>query len=139
MKPLTAGIRTAVLLVFVDIALLLNFLRNPYFVLGGLFFLESFIATVIIIGLVSAAVLIGYRILRRYTVYRLARYFALFMIINSVINIIFAAFIRDDVAGFLARISGSEVFYAYILLQVLSFVINMWLYKLLKHAYEFLR
>jgi len=139
MKPLTPAIRLAVILVFIDIALILNYLRDPYFILVGVFYLDSFMATVLVLALLFAAILIGYRILRRYTVFYLAKYFAYFFIANSIINLVLTVFVADDMAGFLQRIIGSDVLSGFILIQVFFLLINLLLLQALKSCHELLR
>ena len=141
MKSLPTIIKAAVVLIFIDLLLLLNYLRKPYFVLGGIFFLDSIKATTIILALVFIAVITGYFILKRCrAIYSLTLFFAFLLILNSVINIIALIFVSDDVAGFLEEIIfGENVFAGFVIMQILFLLINLELYVCVKNARKVLK
>ena len=58
-------IKFSVTLLFIDLILILNHLRKPYFVFGGIIFIESIVATIIILLLSTMIIYFGYKVLKQ--------------------------------------------------------------------------
>ncbi len=135
MKEIPRSIKTAMVPLFLDLALVLGYLRKPYFVLAGMFFLEGNAATVLVLALAFLTLYIGFRVLRQHRkVYRTARLYAGLLILNSLINLVAVLFISADMTGFLERIFTEDVLTAFIIFQALFLLTNAWLFLILKRA-----
>ena len=133
-------LRTILLLVFVDLALLMNYIRKPHFILTGLFFFDSVFATVIALLLMFLCILIGIQLYRlKKSVYKLSLFYTRILLWNSIITLAFAVFIYDDMAGFLLRIFGANVFFGFILQQLMFVLVNYWLFIALSGARKYFR
>jgi len=133
MKP--SIVRTMVLLVFVNMALFLHFLQGPYIVLIGIFFLESTVATAIVLFMLALLLIIGYQVFRQSRkVFWLIKTIALLLLLNSLANLIATPFISDDVTGTLTRIFNENVIWGFIMLQLLFAFVNLWLYIAVKNS-----
>ncbi len=135
MKEIPRVVKSAMIPIFIDLALVLGYLRKPYFILAGMFFLDGNAATVLALGLSFLAVYVGFRVLRQHRrVYRTARLFAGFFILNSLINIIAVFFISADMQGFLERVFSENILTGFIFLQVLFIIANAWLFVAIRKA-----
>lgn len=141
MRPLPNIIKVSLLLFFIDLMLILEHLKNSYFVLLGIFFLEHVAATVLLLVLAFIAVVAGYYILKRNkAVYWLSQAFALFFILNSLINLVLIVFISSDIAGFLhQRVFGEDVFPGFIVMQLILVLNNLLLSLNLKSSKRLLK
>lgn len=121
-------IKPAAILIFLNIALLLNYLREPYFVLFGLFYLDSLPATILVLILLLLYVLIGIMVIKkRKKLRRVTKFLSIFLIVNSVINTFLAIFIAKDMAGYLERLFEQDVFLGFIVLQIGFIIVNVML------------
>ena len=135
MRQIPDIIKSAVILVFIEQALVLSYLRKPHFILAGLFFIEGNYATLLIIVLSFAIIYIGYRIIRQQKkAYRMTRYLSMFFILNSLINLIAMIFISSDMAGFLTRIFGEDVFSGFVFIQILFLLTSLGLFITIKRS-----
>jgi hypothetical protein len=133
-------IKFCVTLFFIDLILILNHLKKPYFVIGGIIYIENIIATIIILVISLIILYLGYNILKlNKSVFNISRYFFIFLIINSIINLIASIFLTKDMAGFLSRVFGEDVFVGYILVQLMIILVNVSLYWLIKVSKNLLR
>jgi hypothetical protein len=133
-------IKFSVTLLFIDLILILNHLRKPYFVFGGIIFIESIVATIIILLLSTMIIYFGYKVLKQNkSIYFVSRYFFLFLVINSVINLIASFFLTNDMAGFLYGVFGESVLFGYVIIQILIIIVNLSLYWLLYASKDILQ
>jgi len=128
-------IRTLTLLFFVEFALLLNFLREPYFVILGAFYMDNIASTIITLTLLTLTAWFGIAVFRQKSwVKSPAKYLAMLVMINSTANIIVSIFLSDDIAGYLSRVFEEAVFFGFILLQFFFVFINFWIYAAVKSS-----
>ncbi len=141
MRQLPNLIKSSVLLLFIDIVLVLDHLKNPYFVLFGIFFMEHLWATVMVLLLVFIGIVAGYGILRkRRFAYRLGLALAAFLFINSLINLVLLAFVAGDISDFLhQRIFGENVFLGFVFLQLMFLAVNAFLFINIKASRKLLK
>lgn len=126
-------VRNTVLVFFVNLALLLSYLREPFFVLSGLFFFESITATTIVLVLIFINVLGATMILRHKKHYfRLTKALVVFLAINSIVNLFALVFVSSDMAGFFMRVFGENIFSGFVVVQILFVLVNAWLLLMLQ-------
>jgi len=141
MRPLPNIIKAIVLLIFINLLLLINYLQYSYFVLFGIFFLENISATVLILFLFFIAGIAGFSYTKRKkSVYRLTQAFAAFLFLNSLTAIIASLFFAEDLTGFLNdRIFGENIFTAFVASQILVMLVNLILIIAVRHSRSLLK
>jgi hypothetical protein len=120
MRKVHGMITAFVLLCFIDILLLMDYLRGPYFVLAGLSFVGGWPAYIVVLG-ISCGIGIGaYRVLRlQDSAYYGTVGLLILLLLNSIAGLAALNFAPDDLAGFLEGVRGSGDLSGYTLFHIL--------------------
>ncbi len=128
-------VRPAALLMFADILLLFSLLKGPHFVLLGIFFLGPVSAGALVSLLILSAGLFCLMLIRKSRkTYSFAQYFSLFLILNSLANLVLSLFIGSDMAGYLGRSAGTSSLAGFLLVQSALLLANFALFFALRRA-----